>query len=235
MKLGVNIDHIATLRNTRGTPYPDPLKAAEIAINAGADFITVHLREDRRHIRDEDVFNLKKNTNTELNLEIAAKEEMLEIAKKVKSYSINIVPEKREELTTEGGLDIINMHSKLSSIIEEMHSFGIKVSLFINPNINQLKYLEKSEIKPDIVEIHTGDYCNNPLEKKLKLITNTAEYINKLGIECHAGHGITYKYAQRMKKIPHISTLNIGHSLISEAIFDGLYSVVKTMKMIISN
>ncbi len=156
MKLGVNIDHVATLRNARGTSYPDPLKAAEIAIDAGADFITVHLREDRRHIRDEDVFNLKKSISTELNLEIAATKEMLEIAKKVKPYSINIVPEKREELTTEGGLDIVKMYSKLSSIIEEMHSSGIKVSLFIDPNINQLKYLEKLEIKPDIIEIHTG-------------------------------------------------------------------------------
>lgn len=235
MKLGVNIDHVATLRNARGTSYPDLLKAAEIAIDAGADFITVHLREDRRHIRDEDVFNLKKSISTELNLEIAATEEMLKIAKKVKPYSISIVPEKREELTTEGGLDIINMHSKLSSIIEEMHSSSIKVSLFIDPNINQLKYLEKLEIKPDIIEIHTGDYCDNPSEKKLQLITNAAEYINKLGIECHAGHGITYKHAKKMTRIPHISALNIGHYLISEAVFYGLHSVVKTMKMIMSN
>lgn len=144
MKLGVNIDHVATLRNARGTSYPDPLKAAEIAIDAGADFITVHLREDRRHIRDEDVFNLKKSISTELNLEIAATEEMLEIAKKVKPYSISIVPEKREELTTEGGLDIVNMHSKLSNIIEKMHSSSIKVSLFIDPNINQLEARDKT-------------------------------------------------------------------------------------------
>lgn len=145
MKLGVNIDHIATLRNARGTSYPDLLKAAEIATDAGADFITVHLREDRRHIKDEDVFNLKKHIKTKLNLEIAATEEMLKIAKKVKPYSINIVPEKREELTTEGGLDIINTYNKLSNIIKEIHSTGIKVSLFINPSINQLKYLEKLE------------------------------------------------------------------------------------------
>ncbi|MBA8757567.1 pyridoxine 5'-phosphate synthase [Wolbachia pipientis] len=235
MKLGVNIDHVATLRNARGTSYPDPLKAAEIAIDAGADFITVHLREDRRHIRDEDVFNLKKSISTELNLEIAATEEMLEIAKKVKPYSISIVPEKREELTTEGGLDIVNMHSKLSSIIEEMHSSSIKISLFIDPNIDQLKYLEKLGTKPDIIEIHTGDYCDNPSEKKLQLITNAAEYVNKLGIECHAGHGITYKHAKKMTRIPHISALNIGHYLIGEAVFYGLHSVVKTMKMTMSN
>ncbi|QOD37885.1 pyridoxine 5'-phosphate synthase [Candidatus Wolbachia massiliensis] len=235
MKLGVNVDHVATLRNARGTYYPNPLKAAGIAIDAGADFITAHLREDRRHIRDEDVFNLKRNINTDLNLEIAATEEMLRIAKEVKPYSINIVPEKREELTTEGGLDIINMHSKLSSIIEGMHSTDIKVSLFINPDINQLKYLEKLEVKPDIIEIHTGDYCDNPSEEKLQLITNAAEYINKLGIECHAGHGITYEHVKRIREIPHISALNIGHSLISEAIFYGLHRVVKTMKMTISN
>lgn len=235
MKLGVNIDHVATLRNARGASYPDPLKAAKIAIDAGADFITVHLREDRRHIRDEDVFNLKQNISTELNLEIAATEEMLKIAKEVKPYSICIVPEKREELTTEGGLDIVNMYSKLSSIIEEMHSSDIKVSLFIDPNINQLKYLEKLEKKPDIIEIHTGDYCDNPSEKNLKLITNAAEYINKLRIECHVGHGITYKYTKKMIKIPYISALNVGHYLISEAMFYGLYSAVKTMKIVISS
>lgn len=235
MKLGVNIDHVATLRNARGTSYPDPLKAATIAIDAGADFITVHLREDRRHIKDEDVFTLKKNISTELNLEIAATEEMLKIAKKIKPYSICIVPEKREELTTEGGLDIIGMYSKLPNIIEEIHSAGIKVSLFINPNINQLEYLEKLERKPDIIEIHTGDYCDHSSKEKLKLITNAAEYISKLGIECHAGHGITHKHAKRIMEIPHISALNVGHHLISEAIFYGLYSAVKIMKIVISS
>lgn len=235
MKLGVNIDHIATLRSARGTFYPDPLKAAEIAIDAGADFITVHLREDRRHIRDEDVYNLRKHINTDINLEIAATKEMLEIAKRAKPYSICIVPEKREELTTEGGLDIISTYRKLSSIIEEMRSVGIKVSLFIDPNIDQLKYLEKLEVKPDIIEIHTGDYCNSRSEEGLRLITNAAEYINKLGIECHAGHGITYEDVKKMVQIPYISALNIGHYLISEAVFHGLHSAVKTMKAIISS
>lgn len=235
MKLGVNIDHIATLRNARGTLYPDPLNAAKIAIKAGADFITVHLREDRRHIKDEDVYNLKKSINVELNLEIAATKEMFEIAKRAKPYSVCIVPEKREELTTEGGLDILNMSDKLSNIIKEMHDSGIKVSLFINPNINQLKCLEQMEYKPDIVEIHTGDYCDNPSEEKLQLITKTAEYISKLEIECHAGHGITFEYARRIKNIPNISALNIGHYLISEALFHGLYDSVKIMKMMISS
>jgi pyridoxine 5-phosphate synthase len=235
MKLGVNIDHIATIRNARGASYPDLLKAAEIAIDAGADFITVHLREDRRHIRDEDVFILKSNINTMLNLEIAATGEMLEIAKKVKPYSICIVPEKRAELTTEGGLDMTNMCNKLSNIMQEMHDLDIKISLFIDPNIDQLKYLEKLKVKPDIIEIHTGDYCNDPSEKKLQLISNAAECINKLGIECHAGHGITYKHAKKMVEIPQISALNVGHYLISEAVFYGLHCVVKTMKSIISN
>ncbi|APR97963.1 pyridoxine 5'-phosphate synthase [Wolbachia endosymbiont of Folsomia candida] len=230
MKLGVNIDHIATLRNARGTSYPDPLKAAEIAIDAGADFITVHLREDRRHITDEDVHNLREHINIELNLEIAATKEMLEIAKKVKPYSICIVPEKREELTTEGGLDIVRMYSKFSSIIEEMHNFNIKVSLFIDPNIDQLEYLEKLNLKPDIIEIHTGDYCNSPSEERLRLITNAAEYINKLDIECHAGHGITYEHAKKIIEIPHISAINVGHYLISEAVFHGLHNAIKTMK-----
>ncbi|MCV3769824.1 MAG: pyridoxine 5'-phosphate synthase, partial [Wolbachia pipientis] len=165
----------------------------------------------------------------------AATEEMLKIAKKVRPYSINIVPERREELTTEGGLDIINTYNKLSNIIKEIHSTGIKVSLFINPSINQLKYLEKLEKKPDIIEIHTGDYCDNSSEEELKLINNAAEYINKLKIECHAGHGITCTHAKKIKKIPYILALNVGHFLISEAIFYSLYSTVKKMKMIISN
>ena len=229
MKLGVNIDHIATLRNARGTLYPDPLEAAKIAINAGADFITIHLREDRRHIRDEDVYNLKKSINVELNLEIAATEEMFEIAKQVKPYSICIVPEKREELTTEGGLNIPDMVEKLPKITNEMHHSDIKVSLFVAPDINQLEYLEKLECKPDIIEIHTGDYCDNPSEKKLQLIVKAAEYINKLGMECHAGHGITSEHAKKIKSIPHISALNIGHYLISGAVLYGLHNSVKAM------
>lgn len=233
MKLGVNIDHIATIRNARGTSYPNPLEAAKIAIDAGADFITVHLREDRRHIRDEDVYNLKNNINVELNLEIAATEEMLEIAKQVKPYSICIVPEKREELTTEGGLDISNMHNKLSDIIQNMHNFHIKVSLFLDPSIDQLKHIKRLKVKPDIIEIHTGDYCSNPSKEKLQLIATAAEYIDRLGIECHAGHGITHEHANEIrKKVPHISALNIGHYLISEAVLQGLTVAVRMLKFV---
>lgn len=233
MKLGVNIDHIATIRNARGTSYPDPLEAAKIAIAAGADFITVHLREDRRHIRDEDVYNLKNNINVELNLEIAATEEMLGIAKQVKPYSICIVPEKREELTTEGGLDLVQLihNDKLSNIVKDMHNSNIKVSLFLDPNIEQLKYIEKLKVKPDIIEIHTGDYCNDPSEEKLQLIATAAGYINKLEIECHAGHGITYKHVKKIKqKIPYISAFNIGHYIISEAVLQGLHTAIKMVK-----
>lgn len=235
MKLGVNIDHIATLRNVRHTSYPDPIEAANIAIDAGADFITVHLREDRRHIRDDDVYNLKNKVNSRLNLEIAATEEMIEIAKRIKPYSICIVPEKREELTTEGGLDIINMHERLSSIIREMHNSNIKVSLFTDPDINQLKCLEKLKKKPDIIEINTGDYCNNPSETKLQLTAYIAAYINNLEIECHAGHGITYEHAKKIKQIKNISGINVGHYLINQAIFRGLHDSIKMMKTIISN
>ncbi|MDG7056211.1 MAG: pyridoxine 5'-phosphate synthase [Wolbachia endosymbiont of Meromenopon meropis] len=235
MKLGVNIDHIATLRNIRCTSYPDPLKAAKMSIEAGADFITVHLREDKRHIKDEDVFHLKQNIKTELNLEIAATEEMISITEKVRPYSINIVPERREELTTENGLDIVSLHNKLADVIEKMHRINIKVSLFIDPNIDQLKCLEKLKIKPNIIEIHTGDYCNNPSNERFESIVNAASYINELGIECHAGHGITYAHAKKIKEIPHIRAINVGHFLISEAVFYGFHNVVKTMKTIISN
>ncbi|MDN5248256.1 MAG: pyridoxine 5'-phosphate synthase [Wolbachia endosymbiont of Tyrophagus putrescentiae] len=232
MKLGVNIDHIATIRNARGTPYPDPVAAAKIAIDAGANFITVHLREDRRHIRDEDVYRLKDSINVPLNLEIAATDEMLEIVKKVKPYSVCIVPERREELTTEGGLNIASVSDKLSIIMEEMHDCGVRVSLFLDPNVEQLKHLK---VKPDIIEIHTGKYCNNPSEKKLQFIADTAEYISKLKIECHAGHGITYEHAKKIAQIRHISAFNIGHYLISQATLYGLYNSVKMMKVLTSN
>ncbi|MBV0899630.1 MAG: pyridoxine 5'-phosphate synthase [Wolbachia endosymbiont of Fragariocoptes setiger] len=234
MKLGVNIDHVATIRNARGTSYPELIKAAEIAIDAGADFITVHLREDRRHIRDEDVYNLKNNISTPLNLEISATKEMLDIAKRVQPYSICIVPEKREELTTEGALNIISMHCELQEIIRDMNNYDIKVSLFLSPDTNWLKYIRKLEIKPSIIEIHTGDYCHSSSEKDFAAIVNAAKCINELKIECHAGHGITYTSAKRIAEIKHISALNIGHYLISEAVLYGLNYSIKRMKTIIS-
>ncbi|OEY86656.1 pyridoxine 5'-phosphate synthase [Wolbachia pipientis] len=235
MELGVNIDHIATIRNARGTLYPDLVNAAQIAIDAGADFITIHLREDRRHIKDKDLYDLKSGIQVRLNLEIAATKEMLDIAKEIKPYSICIVPEKREELTTEGGLCINSMRDKLLNIVEEMHNHNVKVSLFIDPDFEQLKYLKELELKPDIIELHTGNYCNNPSETNFKLIIDSAQCINALAIECHAGHGITYEHAKKVRQVPYISALNIGHYLISEAVLHGLYSAVKVMKTIITN
>jgi pyridoxine 5-phosphate synthase len=232
MELGVNIDHIATIRNARGTLYPDLVKAARIVMSAGADFITVHLREDRRHIRDTDLYDLKSSIQAKLNLEVAATNEMIEIAQKIRPYSVCIVPEKRKELTTEGGLCINSLNL---SIIEKMHDHGIKVSLFVDPDLKQLQCIKKLGLKPDIIELHTGNYCNHPSEKNLKLIVDAAQYINTLSIECHAGHGITYEHAQNIKNIQYISALNIGHYLISEAVFYGLYNAIKIMKTIISN
>ncbi|WP_333023021.1 pyridoxine 5'-phosphate synthase [Wolbachia endosymbiont of Pentidionis agamae] len=235
MKLGVNIDHIATIRNLRNTRYPDILEAASIIINAGADFITVHLREDRRHIRDNDVYELKKHIYpNKLNLEIAATQEMLDIAKEVKPHSICLVPEKRNELTTESGLDIFNMN-ELSSIIKDMHHSNIEVSLFIDPDMDQLQHIGKLDIKPDIIEIHTGEFCNDPSEKSFYKIKKAAEYVVKQNIECHAGHGISYATARSIVElIPHISALNIGHYLISRAILYGLHKVIKDMKQTLS-
>lgn len=233
--LGVNIDHVATLRNARGTSYPNPLDLAQAAIRAGADFITVHLREDRRHIKDQDVQNLKNNIGeTKLNLEIAPTQEMLAIAKQIKPYSVCIVPENREEITTEGGLDLTSedLRKELTIFIKEVHKLDIKVSLFVEPNIEQLKYIK--ELQADIVELHTGNYCNNPSEKEFELITTAAKYLAKQKIECHAGHGLTYKSAAVIAKISHISVLNIGHFLICSALFNGIEHSIKKMKAILT-
>ncbi len=232
--LGVNIDHVATLRNARGTSYPDPLEIARIAINAGADFITAHLREDRRHIKDTDVYNLKNNINTKLNLEIAPTQEMLEIAKSVKPYSVCLVPEKRNEITTEGGLNIADeeLREKLAILIKEMHKSDIKVSLFVEPNMQQLQYIK--DLQADIIELHTGNYCNTPSQEEIELITAAAKYLAERGVECHAGHGITYESAAIIAKVPHISALNIGHFLICTALFDGIEHSIKKMKTAIA-
>ncbi|WP_339046714.1 pyridoxine 5'-phosphate synthase [Candidatus Mesenet endosymbiont of Agriotes lineatus] len=235
MLLGVNIDHVATLRNARGTSYPNPLDIALAAISAGADFITVHLREDRRHIKDQDVRNLKNNIGeTKLNLEIAPTHEMLTIAKQIKPYSICIVPENRKEITTERGLYLINenLRRELTILIKEAHKLDIKVSLFVEPNVEQLKYVK--ELQADVVELHTGNYCNNPSAKEFKLITTTAKYLVEHKIECHAGHGLTYESAAVIAKIPHISALNIGHFLICNALFNGIEHSIKKMKAILT-
>ena len=231
IRLGVNIDHVATIRNARGGTHPDPVEAAILAEKAGAHGITIHLREDRRHIRDEDLKRLKKEIKLPINLEMAATEEMLEIALKIKPNAVCIVPEKRQEVTTEGGLDVIKNEKILSEIIKKIHTKKIRVSLFIDANEPQINMAKK--IGADIIEIHTGEFCHKIGQaqtaefQKIKACARLAE---TLGLECHAGHGLNYQTAKKIAKIPQITELNIGHFLIGEAIFDGLATVIKKMK-----
>jgi len=234
VKLGVNIDHVATLRNARGEFHPSVLKAATIVKTEGGDGITVHLREDRRHIRDADVFEIKKNVALPINFEMAATIEMQNIAIKLKPNSCCIVPEKREEITTEGGLDIAKNYENLSAIIKKLKDNNILVSLFIDADLEQVKLAQK--IGADILEFHTGRYCHTLADARkheLKKISDAAKLAGSLGIICHAGHGLTYETVPDIVKIPEISELNIGHFLIGEAIFDGLENTIKKMKNVI--
>lgn len=231
IRLGVNIDHVATIRNARGGIHPDPINSAKLAQEAGANGITAHLREDRRHISDNDITRLKKEINLPLNLEMAATGEMLEIALKTKPNAACIVPEKRAELTTEGGLDVIDNASRLMPIIRELKQAKIRISLFVDPDIDQIKKCK--EIGADIIEIHTGTYCNNKgqaQEEEFTKIQNCATLAHKIGLECHAGHGLDFNTAAKIAQIPEIIELNIGHFLIGEAIFIGLENAVKKMK-----
>lgn len=231
LRLGVNIDHIATLRNARGGFYPDPARALDIVKKAGADGITAHLREDRRHIRDEDLFRIKEATDLPLNMEMAATGEMLKIALKVKPNACCIVPEKREEITTEGGLDVVAKYDSLTPIISKIQDAGIKVSLFIDP---QQEQIEKAKaIGADIIELHTGQYCHaEGLQRKneLQKIIKSAEFANSVGLECHAGHGLCYDTTQDVARIKEIAELNIGHFLIGEALFVGLEDSIRRMR-----
>ncbi|QXK92085.1 pyridoxine 5'-phosphate synthase [Neoehrlichia mikurensis] len=229
--LGVNVDHVATLRNTRNTTYPDVLEVANLAIKHGADFITIHLREDRRHINDQDVFKLKNNLNAPLNLEIAATDEMLKIAELVHPQSVCLVPENRKEMTTEGGINLKEMYHIIEPMICKLHAINIQVTLFIEPEIEQINYAKKLSVRT--IELHTGLYCNNMTSRSLHQIEQAAYYSYTQGIECHAGHGLNYKSAAIIAKIPYISALNIGHFLISESIIHGIgYSVQKMKKVI---
>ncbi len=231
IRLGLNIDHVATIRNARGGIHPDPTKAAIIAEKSGADGITIHLREDRRHIRDEDLTKLKQQIKLPINLEMAATEEMLEIALKIKPNAVCIVPEKRQEVTTEGGLDVIKNSANLSKIIAKLHAAKIRVSLFVDAD--ELQIGEAKKIGADIVEIHTGEFCHkaeNKREAELSKIKTCAKLSESLGLECHAGHGLNYETAKIIAQIPQIVELNIGHFLIGEAIFEGLETVIKKMQ-----
>ena len=234
IRLGVNIDHVATLRNARGTNYPDPLDAAKIVKEAGGDGITAHLREDRRHIVDQDIISLKKQNILPLNLEMAVTSEMQKIALDVLPNASCLVPEKREERTTEGGLDICNSMPRLRSFIEPIKHKDIRVSLFIEPSKKQIDAAKI--IGADIIELHTGHFCDL-FEKKddeyfevIKILAKAASYAHKLGLEVHAGHGLTTSSVVHISKIPEIRELNIGHAIISDSIFLGLRGAIELMK-----
>ena len=237
MLLGVNIDHVATLRQTRGTSYPSPIEAASIAEKAGANSITVHLREDRRHIQDLDVYELKENLILPLNLEMAVTKEMLILAKKIKPKFCCLVPEKRMELTTEGGLDVIAQKSKIQDSVEMLKENGVRASLFIDPNEEQI--IAASEILAPCIEIHTGNYAdthdNNTKKKELENIKKSINLASSLDLKVNAGHGLNYENVKEIAAISEIQELNIGHSIISRAVIVGLSAAIKEMKALIDN
>lgn len=230
--LGVNIDHIATLRNARGTQYPDPVHAADIAERAGADGITVHLREDRRHIKDRDVALLRQTINTRLNLEMAVTEEMLLIAEKTLPEFCCLVPEKREELTTEGGLDVAGQQEKLNEACARLADNGILASLFIDADEAQIEAAVTA--KAPYIEIHTGQYAEakteSEQETELAKLKHGIEYAHSLGLKVNAGHGLHYHNVKPIAAFPEIIELNIGHAIIARAAFDGLEKAVADMK-----
>ncbi len=230
--LGVNIDHVATLRQARGTKYPDPVQAALVAEQAGADGITAHLREDRRHIQDRDIFLLQDILHSRLNLEMAVTEEMIAIAEKVKPAACCLVPEKREELTTEGGLDVLANAEKMKSACHRLLEAGVEVSLFIDPEIQQID--AAIEAGAPIIELHTGCYADvvNIAEQKAELerVRRAAEYAYAAGLQVNAGHGLHFHNVEEICFIPEIVELNIGHSIIAQAVFSGLAQTVIDLK-----
>lgn len=231
LRLGVNIDHVATIRNARGGDHPDPVRAAIMAAEAGADGITAHLREDRRHITDGDIDRLMAEIDLPLNLEMAATEEMLEIALRHRPNAACIVPERREELTTEGGLDAAGQHNHLAYYVEKLGAANIRVSLFIEPSERQVEAALR--LKAPVVELHTGSYAHAEGEARateLKRIADCAALAVKNGIEPHAGHGLTFDNVVPVAAIPQLAELNIGHFLIGEAIFTGLEASVRRMR-----
>ena len=231
LRLGVNIDHVATIRNARGGDHPDPVRAAEIVARVGGDGITAHLREDRRHIRDSDLARIQEATGLPLNLEMAATDEMVEIALRHKPHAACIVPEKREEVTTEGGLDAARLQNHLQPHISRLLDAGIRVSLFIGADERQLE--AALQLSAPVVEFHTGEYAHAEGDRvaiELKKIADLAALAVKNGIEPHAGHGLTYENVQPIAAIPQLAELNIGHYLIGEAVFVGLEPAVRKMR-----
>lgn len=245
LKLGVNIDHVATLRQARKTTYPDVLIAADICETAGADGITVHLREDRRHIQDSDVRKLRKRVKTRLNLEMANSPEIVAIALEIKPHEVCLVPERREELTTEGGLDVVAFINKLKPTVKKLTEAGISVSLFVDPVEKQIRACASLEVP--YIELHTGHFCRaydeslsihakqmrkakNVAEYEIERLINSAQLAHSLGLKVNAGHGINLDNIQRILSIPHLDTLNIGHSIVARAVFVGLARAVWEMK-----
>lgn len=231
LRLGVNIDHVATIRNARGGAHPDPVRAARLAVQAGADGITAHLREDRRHITDDDILRLIREIDRPLNLEMAATAEMLAIALRHKPHAACLVPEKRSEVTTEGGLNVVSGHNHLAPFVHALVSAGIRVSLFIDPDPGQVDMAKR--LGAPVIELHAGAYCEatgDGRRRELERLVAAAAHAETLGIECHAGHGLSFETVGQIAAIPTISELNIGHFLVGEAIFSGLDSAIRRMR-----
>jgi len=234
-RLFVNVDHVATIREARKTQEPDPLKAALIAEKTGADGITVHLREDRRHIQDGDVHTIHNNIATKLNLEMAAIEEMVNLALELKPYQVSLVPEKRQEITTEGGLDVCSQISELLEIQKKINNEGILFSLFVDPDIGQIEACKQA--KADSIEINTGFYSEltdpDQIETELLRIQKASKYASNIGMRVFAGHGLNYDNVKAIAAIPEIEELNIGHFLVAQSVYMGMEKAVKTMIQII--
>ena len=234
-RLGINVDHVATLRQARGGSEPDPVAAAMLAELAGADSIVVHLREDRRHIQDRDLALLRQTVKTRLDLEIAADDAMVKIALAVKPDYVTLVPERRQELTTEGGLDVAGQKSRLKRVVDQLHDGGIPVSLFIEPDADQIK--AAGAVGADYVELHTGRYANaqseRAIESEFQAVVKAAQLAAKLKLGVNAGHGLNYANVQRLTTIREIEEYNIGHSIIARAVLVGLDQAVREMKQLI--
>ena len=235
LRLGVNVDHVATIRNARGGRHPDPVRAAKLAIAAGADGITAHLREDRRHIRDDDIARLKAEIDKPLNFEMAATEEMTAIALKVRPHAVCLVPEKRTERTTEGGLDAVKQRAQLKPVVHVLKAADIRVSLFIGAAPAQIE--AAVELGAPVVELHTGSWCDALIEQRKveadvewELLRGGALRAKDLGLEVHAGHGLDYASAETIAALPQIVELNIGHFLVGESVFEGLADAIKFMR-----
>jgi pyridoxine 5-phosphate synthase len=231
LRLGVNVDHVATLRNARGGVHPDPVRAALLAVEAGADGITAHLREDRRHILDADMLRIKEEVDAPLNFEMAATDEMIAIACDILPNACCLVPEKREELTTEGGLAVAAGHNVLAPRIEQLQDAGIRVSLFIDPEVREIEAARS--LGADIIELHAGPYTEATGAKRaeeLQRLIDGARLAESLGLECHAGHGLNYETVADVSMIPNIVELNIGHFLVGEAVFTGLAESIREMR-----